>query len=180
MTPTVGTLLGTPTARSRVRSCPRICVVRGHLVLLERDPLAVVREAQLAADNALIAKAQDFPQPIRSGIQRQCRSSGAGLRLEETCIALFHETGKERIGSRHARDGGQLQFLHQPVLQRTVGPFHATLGLDRIGAGDLDSQLIQSPAEMGCFMAGLCPWLRLCCLSADRGLDTGLAQPFGT
>lgn len=45
-------------------------------------------------------------------------------------------------------DAGQPQFLGQPVLQRLVRAFHASLGLARVGTECVDIEIIQRPAEL--------------------------------
>src|SRR6266566_3900896 len=48
---------------------------------------------------------------------------------------------QKRVGLLVARDPGQPQFLHQPVLMRAVRPLDSSLGLRRTGGDDLYAQL---------------------------------------
>ena len=45
-------------------------------------------------------------------------------------------------------DAAQAQFLNQPILQRSVGPFDTALGLGRVGADDVDVQFVKCSAEL--------------------------------
>src|ERR1700687_1879046 len=69
-------------------------------------------------------------------------------RLGETGIIGLHECRQKCVRSLHGADACQPQLLHQPVLQRVMGPFHTALGLAGIGAQNLDVELRQSTAEL--------------------------------
>src|ERR1700674_2534433 len=69
--------------------------------------------------------------------------------LGETGIWGFDEGRQKCVRSLNGADACQPQLLHQPVLQRVMGPFHAALGLTGIGAQNLDVELRQSTAELG-------------------------------
>src|ERR1700736_6751285 len=73
----------------------------------------------------------------------------ARRRLGKTDIASLHECRQKSVRSLNGADSCQPQLLHQPVLQRMMGPFHAALGLAGIGAQNLDVELRQSTAELG-------------------------------
>src|ERR1700730_1735755 len=70
-------------------------------------------------------------------------------RLGETAIMGLHECRQKCVRSLNGADACQPQLLHQPVLQRVMGPFHAAFGLAGIGAQNPDVELRQSTAELG-------------------------------
>ena len=59
------------------------------------------------------------------------------------------EGGRIRIRGVPRADAAQPQLLDQPVLQRLVRAFHASLGLARVGTECVDIELIQRPAKLG-------------------------------
>src|SRR6202171_5332150 len=73
----------------------------------------------------------------------------ARRRLGETDIVGLNECRKKCVRSLNGADSCQPQLLHQPVLQRVMGPFHAALGLAGIGAQNLDVELRQGAPELG-------------------------------
>ena len=70
-------------------------------------------------------------------------------RLGETGIIGLHECRQKSVRRLHGADACQPQLLHQPVLQRVMGPFDPALGLASVGAQNLDVELRQSAAELG-------------------------------
>src|ERR1700736_1119173 len=73
----------------------------------------------------------------------------ARRRLGKTDIVSLHKRRQKCVRSLNGADACQPQLLHQPVLQRVMGPFHAALGLTGIGAQNLAVELRQSTAELG-------------------------------
>ena len=70
-------------------------------------------------------------------------------RLGKARVVVINERRQERIAGRNAVDAAQPHLLHQPVLQRSIGSLHTTLGLRGVSANDVDVQRMQSPAELG-------------------------------
>jgi hypothetical protein len=65
------------------------------------------------------------------------------------------KAGEQGVAGVDVVGAGQAQLLHQAVLQRLVGPLDAALGLGRVGAQDIDVELVQGPAELGHAAFGL-------------------------
>jgi hypothetical protein len=109
---------------------------------------AVVIDHELSRDGALFAPAQDVVEivPARN---RPMQVPISRRRLGETGIIGLHKSRQKCVRRFNGADACQPQLLHQPVLQRMMGPFHAALGLAGIGAQNLDVELRQSTAELG-------------------------------
>ena len=80
--------------------------------------------------------------------------------VEEIITALSRMRGlfviarQEHVAGRNGIDAAQPHLLHQPILQRAMGPFHAAFGLRGVGTNDVDIQRVQRPAKLGHAIAG--------------------------
>src|ERR1700760_215714 len=69
-------------------------------------------------------------------------------RLAETTVEVGDEGGRPGIRGLPCADAAQPELLHEPVLQRLVGPLHASLGLTAVRAERVDIELVQRAPEL--------------------------------
>jgi hypothetical protein len=68
--------------------------------------------------------------------------------LGEPLVVVIDESWHEGVGGFDARDAFEPQFLNEPVLQRQMCPFHATLSRRGIGTNPVDIKLVKRPSEL--------------------------------
>ncbi|MNQ92018.1 hypothetical protein D3C85_1074220 [compost metagenome] len=107
-----------------------------------------VLQRQTLRDLAPLAPAED-PFQVFVATQRSMGVKVAARHLAEARVEVRHEGRRVGVGGFHAGNLPQPQFLDQPVLQRAIHPFHAALGLARVGAHDVDVELVQGSPELG-------------------------------
>ena len=119
-----------------------------HHVPRQDDLLPVVRQRQLRTNVALLSVAQDVADPAGSAPQLAMQIVGPRSTYGEAFVEARDEAWQERVAGFDGADVSQAQLLHEPVLQRTVGPFHAALGLAGVRAQDLDVQFCEGAPEL--------------------------------
>jgi hypothetical protein len=82
---------------------------------------------------------------------------GAVKPVAEVEKALQIEFGGVGVGLADARDVAKSEFLHETVLERQVGAFDTSLGLERVRTDDLDVELGEGAAKLREAVAPLAP-----------------------
>ena len=118
----------------------------GVAVLEQVDDL-VVLQGEREGDLALHAPAEDQVQ-ILVTTYWPVRVVVALGGLGEPDVEVGNEVRRELVGRLSGADLAQPQLLDQPVLQRQIGPFHASLCLARVGAQDVDVELEEGASEL--------------------------------
>jgi hypothetical protein len=116
-----------------------------------RRPQKLPIDHQLSRNRTLFAPAQDVVE-IVGARDRPMQVPLARRRLGETGIVGLNECRKKCVRSLNGTNTSQPQLLHQPVLQRMMGPFRAALslaGICVIGVSGTGSIVAEHLARLG-------------------------------
>ncbi len=135
-----------------IREVVQIDVLAGEafaqLTPLQDDLFAVVGQGELIANMPLFAVAENVVEPGGLELERLMQVVSPGRPHREPFVETVHEPRQEHVAALDAGYVLDPQLFHQPVLQRAVGSFDATLCLAGLRADDLDVQLRQRTAEL--------------------------------
>ena len=130
-----------PTIRERKGVHVLADEIAGYVVDFEHVLFAFIHQRELLAEIARVAPAQHICQAIRFDIHSTVQVVGAGRGLGKLRVVFLYKAGKEGVAVFDASDPGKPQFFHEPILQRPVRAFHASLCLAGVGAQNLNVQL---------------------------------------
>jgi hypothetical protein len=71
---------------------------------------------------------------------------GVARLLRKTLVVIVDEARHKSVGRFDARDALESELFDQPVLQRQMGTFHATLGRRGIGTNPVNIKARKAPA----------------------------------
>ena len=109
---------------------PRLDEMRAHWAFGDLELERPVGDAIVLADLALLLDAQDLVQiDARNG--REGRALAGRIDGEAGVVLRQVDVRDEGVGRLDVGDGGELEFLRQPVLQRPERPFRSASGKGR-------------------------------------------------
>ena len=109
---------------------PRLDEMRAHWAFGDLELERPVGDAIVLADLALLLDAQDLVQiDARNG--REGRALAGRIDGEAGVVLRQVDVLDEGVGRLDVGDGGELEFLRQPVLQRPERPFRSASGKGR-------------------------------------------------
>ncbi len=99
----------------------------------------------VVADRALVMKAADAIQVLRSGTPGLCGLAG---RPAEAPIVVGEESAEDFVGRLEIGCTGEAEFARETILKDAPEAFDAALGLGTVGRDVGDAELLKGAAEL--------------------------------